>query len=124
MNLSEINTLDELVLQLARLGFAPVEHGEPSPYRSHYWFIDWFCPLCQSGQRGLSIWPPVDVDSELTFDDMGITAVSHGNEIVLWEVVESFAGTSTPIRKPEEIELDRLGDFLTQTLESWEFSKQ
>lgn len=123
MNLSQYKDVDALVLDLARLGFVPFTQGFIAPYQSHYHWIDWYCPLCQSSERAVSIWPAVDLDGEVSFDDVGANAVIHNGEIGHWEIVETWAGTATPIRKPEEVELDRLGDFLAETARRWGASK-
>ena len=124
MKLSEIENIDALVLPLVRLGYIPVVDGDLLPSAPHYSWIDWHCPVCHTTQRGLSIWPAVDFDGEITFDDVGVSAITHNGLIDHWQVIESFAGTSTPIRKPEEIELDHLGDYLAEVAARWGASKR
>lgn len=120
VKLSEIHTADELVLALARQGWAKTCDGNPSaanPAAPFFSFDEWFHPIAEERGRQFSLYPQVlDHGSDLGFSAM----VDEAGLIGDWAMFECHGGTVQPI-DPAAVELHHfnLGERLDDWQRSW-----
>ena len=114
MRLSEITTVDALILQLAARGYRNFQRSpelDLAEITGFYEYSEQECPSCRTQVRQLSIWPRAVTDR----GEVGFAAtIDEQGSIIAWFGFEQFAGSTLDLDGDCEL------DSICAALDAWQ----